>query len=278
MSIRDGKYLMQSVIWTWKRQGCFERVDVERRVRSIMAAWDYAANGPATWAKSFPLAAGKKQSPIDIDPSSASKQAGSALVASYNPATSNTLTNTGLSFQVSVDGTLSGGPLGNEYKAASFHFHWGTSNAEGSEHTVNGKAYAAEAHIVHYNAAKYASFPDAVKADDGLAVLATFIQLGAANSGVQNIVDLLSSVPNKGDTATIPGGFDAACLLPSDQSKYWFYPGSLTTPPCFESVTWIVYKDPIQMGETQLAELRKITGCNFRPTLGLCGRQVSSSF
>lgn len=61
--------------------------------------------GPATWAKSFPLAAGKKQSPIDIDPSSASKQAGSALVASYNPATSNTLTNTGLSFQVSVDGS-----------------------------------------------------------------------------------------------------------------------------------------------------------------------------
>lgn len=243
-----------------------------------MAAWDYEANGPATWAKSFPLAAGKRQSPIDIDPSSASKQSTSALVASYNPAASNTLTNTGLSFQVSVDGTLSGGPLGNDYKAASFHFHWSNTSAEGSEHTVAGKAYAAEAHIVHYNAAKYASFQDAVKADDGLAVLATFIQPGATNAGVQKVVDLLSSVPKKGATATIPGGFDAACLLPGDQSKYWYYPGSLTTPPCFESVTWIVYKEPIEMCENQLAALRSITGRNYRPTLGLCGRQVSCSF
>ena len=34
-----------------------------------------------------------------------------------------------------------------------------------------------QAHIVNYNAAKYPSFADAVKADDGLAVLAVFIQV-----------------------------------------------------------------------------------------------------
>jgi len=41
-------------------------------------------------------------------------------------------------------------------------------------------------------------------------------------------------------------------MIAGDQSKYWYYPGSLTTPPCFESVTWIVYKEPIQMSENQV--------------------------
>ena len=49
-----------------------------------------------------------------------------------------------LSCHLLLNAALSGGPLGNEYKAASFHFHWGTSSSEGSEHTVGGKKYAAE--------------------------------------------------------------------------------------------------------------------------------------
>jgi carbonic anhydrase len=33
---------------------------------------------------------------------------------------------------------------------------------------------------------------------------------------------------------------------------YFTYPGSLTTPPLFESVTWLVYKDPITISEEQV--------------------------
>ncbi len=37
-----------------------------------------------------------------------------------------------------------------------------------------------------------------------------------------------------------------------DKKSYWTYPGSLTTPPLFESVTWIVFKDPIQISQKQV--------------------------
>ena len=38
--------------------------------------------------------------------------------------------------------TMTGGPYGsNVYQLASFHFHWGCNDGEGSEHTINGKRY-----------------------------------------------------------------------------------------------------------------------------------------
>jgi hypothetical protein len=35
---------------------------------------------------------------------------------------------------------ITGGPYGSDiYQLAQFHFHWGCSDHEGSEHTINGK-------------------------------------------------------------------------------------------------------------------------------------------
>lgn len=49
--------------------------------------------------------------------------------------------------------------------------------------------------------------------------------------------------------------FDPRGLLP-ESLDYWTYPGSLTTPPLLECVTWIVLKEPISVSSEQVGFLK----------------------
>ena len=54
------------------------------------------------------------------------------------------------------------------------------------------------------------------------------------------------------DARAALGPFQPSCLLPACQD-YWTYPGSLTTPPLSESVTWIIHKKPIEVAQDQVS-------------------------
>ena len=41
--------------------------------------------------------------------------------------------------------------------------------------------------------------------------------------------------------------------ISDSNSDYWTYPGSLTTPPYSETVTWLVFKDPIEVAPEQVS-------------------------
>lgn len=73
-----------------------------------------------------------------------------------------TATNSGHSIAVRLEyegepARISGGPLKSSYILDNIHWHWGENDAAGSEHALNGKRYAAEAHFVFYNA-KFGKF------------------------------------------------------------------------------------------------------------------------
>jgi carbonic anhydrase len=50
---------------------------------------------------------------------------------------------------------------------------------------------------------------------------------------------------------------DIANFLPENQA-YWTYEGSLTTPPFNESVTWILFKEPVEVSQEQLDAMRDL--------------------
>nr|XP_020459859.1 carbonic anhydrase 1-like [Monopterus albus] len=255
--------------------------------------WGYDSNnGPDSWVHNFPIAHGHRQSPIDIVPGKAPHDAKlKPLMLKYDPSTSLNITNNGHSIQVnfaddSDKSTLTGGPLSGVYRLKQFHFHWGSADDRGSEHTVAGTKYPAELHLVHWHT-KYSSFNEAVKHHNGLAVVGVFLQIGNENPSLQKVLDTFNAIRSKDKTTSFEN-FNPATLLP-DQLDYWTYNGSLTTPPLLECVTWIVCKQAISVSSEQMDKFRSLLfsaegedECymvnNYRPPQPLKGRHVHASF
>lgn len=70
-------------------------------------------------------------------------------------------------------------------------------------------------------------------------------------------------------------------LIKPKNFQYLSYKGSLTTPNCLETVTWMVLKQPVSISSAELAELRKLKDekgkpltTNFRPLQRLNYRKV----
>lgn len=260
-----------------------------------MSTWGYAkANGPATWSKEFPIAAGKFQSPIDIKRTIATSDATLApVVVDYSQVEVGELGNTGSSWKAQITGgksSLTGGPLKSKFALEQFHAHWGSSDTVGSEHTLDGKMYSAELHLVHWDTDKYKSFGEAAAAKGGLAVLGMFLKVGKANDELDKLVKLLPFIPYKGQNVNIRDKINCTKFLPGNRS-YFTYDGSLTTPPCYESVNWIVFEEPVEISLQQLAAFRsmksfnrgsacpcdELKGCmvdNFRPCCEINDRTV----
>ncbi|XP_071487962.1 carbonic anhydrase-like [Diadema antillarum] len=267
--------------------------------------WGYfGETGPEGWYKSFPQAGGKRQSPIDIQKKEVkydTKLAEKPLKISYDPNRTKSLINNGLTFRVDIDACDSSleyteserGPLDEKYQLVQFHAHWGSKDEVGAEHTFDGKQYSAEVHLVHWNTEKFKSVGDAIKEDRGIAVLGSFLKVGSHHTGFDKLIPFLRKVQKKGSQTTIEGGFDPSCLLPDNKEDYFTYEGSLTTPPCYESVTFILFSEAVEVSPEQLQALRDLlthsegkAPCNghdhivdnYRPVCPTNGRVVRASF
>ncbi|XP_046369602.2 carbonic anhydrase 7-like isoform X2 [Haliotis rufescens] len=162
----------------------------------------------------------------------------------------------------------------DEYVLHSVHFH------SPSEHLVNGKHYDGELHMVHFKK-EYGNLQDAVDKEDGLAVIGVFLQVSdeshdhAFNTFVDGVAHL------KGDEDKKVKLDPRQLLL--DHEHYVTYKGSLTTPPCSESVRWVLMKMPILTTSDRVGMLKSVpvsngdalsVDSNVRPPQQLNGRVV----
>ncbi|XP_040436506.1 carbonic anhydrase 9 isoform X1 [Falco naumanni] len=242
------------------------------------------------WGVGYPDCAGTMQSPINIDTAKTifSPQLRPIQLSGYSlPASEKLkLRNNGHTVLLELPETLAiTGGYAQQYRAVQLHLHWGSPSGPGSEHTVNGHRFAAEIHVVHYNT-KYDSVTEAMVYPDGLAVLGAFLEVGPReNPYYQEILQHLHKIQTEGKEVLVPG-FNIAGLLPANMKFYFHYNGSLTTPPCYQTVKWTVFNQTMQLSHSQMStlvmNLRNDDGKplqnNYRLVQDLHRRQVLASF
>nr|XP_022344584.1 carbonic anhydrase 1-like [Crassostrea virginica] len=266
------------------------------------ADWHYTGeHGTSDWPHEYPDCGLVRQSPIDF-PKTEDMIYDSKLTqfqfTGFDDLSrySLVLHNNGHTAVIKVTGgdlLVEGGGLPGRFKTAQFHFHWGHSDNEGSEHTFDGHSFPLELHIVNYNE-RYGSLADAASKDlDGLAVLGFWYEVSHNNNDdIAPLIEQLSHVPTKGSSVPLTG-FNLAQLLPihniQSKSHFFRYPGSLTTPPCFQSVVWTMFQQTIPISSQQLSMFRALHEDqelqsdhylvdNFRPIQPLNGRVIYRNF
>lgn len=232
--------------------------------------YDEPACGPLTWGQFAGVCQfGNFQSPINFDRSKVKKKVKSVnLVLSkeygfvYSPFW---LRNNGhsVSLALTADETSSclvkgKGFLPNEpFFFSSLHFHWGADNFAGSEHTIDGKAFPLELHMIH----KQSNNPSQ------LAVFGILYQLSPVdNPALAAIIDNLYLVKEFSNYTLISPAYtlNLTQLLPK-KVRVFRYQGSLTTPTCDEVVIWTVFDDIQPVSARQLMAFRTLLQRDKRP-------------
>jgi carbonic anhydrase len=217
--------------------------------------WTYAGDkGPEHWGElgpeNSPCSAGLQQSPVDL--AHALGANAPAPVPRWIPASNTTVANNGHTLQVNI---ANGGAItleGKSYALKQFHFH------HPSEHVIEGKTFPLEVHLVH------------AAPDGDLAVVGVLFEEGAANPALDPI---WATAPIRAGEVRINAQIDPARLLPPVAGVYR-YEGSLTTPPCSETVHWTIMSTPATASASQLAAFASLFPLNARPVQPLNRRYV----
>ncbi|CAG9310175.1 unnamed protein product [Blepharisma stoltei] len=207
--------------------------------------WEYGAHHEAEWCRICHI--GYFQSPINIDPDITFKSAEFLhrphfpIRLHYHP--------TSLKGNFNAKTFIVQGNLGNLavnsfihqdqsriFDEAQFHFH------APSEHLLNGRRYDLEMHVVHKERSN----------TNNIAVLGfVFKEDGVRNPFIDQVIR----------SSLEPTYIDMNLLIPQ-KSGVFYYEGSLTTPPAFETVLWFVVGHVLSVNREQLEFFARQWGMN----------------
>ncbi|XP_022143845.1 alpha carbonic anhydrase 7-like [Momordica charantia] len=203
---------------------------------------------------------GRLQSPIDLTSQGVKITPELGLLnKSYNPCSA-TLKNRGHDISLFWDGNA-GSILVNGvvYNLQQIHWHSPT------EHTVNGKRFDLELHMVHQTP------------DNKIAVVGQLYQIGQPDPFVAQLSVGISGMIDQMQEKKM------GVMNPADikfgGTEYYRYIGSLTVPPCTEGVIWTLNKEIGTVSKEQVDLLREAVydyaEFNARPTQALNNREIS---
>lgn len=203
--------------------------------------------GPNMWNYLWKECRARGQSPININTQSVLRKMGYTIHYNLeNIRTSGTFVNNGHSCAFYPDKKLRvlyGVPHNEKdmYVFDQIHFHFGNDLEHGSEHSMDGKFFPIELHMVHYNA-KYGDAKNASNYMDGTVALSILFEIGHNGPGevdtfIQNYVPKVQNPSHEGVQALI----DLSGVLPYNREFYTYY-GTKTTPPCEFNTRWIILK------------------------------------
>jgi carbonic anhydrase len=145
---------------------------------------------------------------------------------------------------------------GQEYFVKQFHFH------SPSEHSIDATPekdghYAMELQIVHQK-----------KGSSGLndLVFVSVLFYVQPDGGFPNwfleSINWNNAPTTAGTSAKVSGAVDLGKLQESLAGEHWTYKGSLTTPPCSETVQWFIMKTPLGITKDQFAVIQNLFSKN----------------
>ncbi|KAJ6133931.1 hypothetical protein N7523_000253 [Penicillium sp. IBT 18751x] len=217
--------------------------------------------GPLNWyglnkEKNSACATGKRQSPINIVTQDIDYAATNSV--HFNIPTANDIKFENLGSGLEV--VLTNGSLvtkAGSYELAQFHFH------TPSEHRINDEYYPMEAHFVFENSA-------------GAIAVVGFVfelsQFGYSYPLFDSVFAHLEDIATPG-TYTKTGKLDFTALTRHlNTHGIYQYNGSLTTPPCSESVAWYLSTEPLPVNVQSYNAVKHILKFNSRYTQNTLGQ------
>lgn len=231
-----------------------------------MRPWDWRGlRGPAAWGRLDPsygaCSSGKMQSPPSILESQVIPITGPILPQLYWKQHAFAWAQLGPLWVANLESGSSTVFRGQPYALEAIQFR------VPGEPFIGDKPPAASIHFVHRLESRYFVISVPIRIDDQ----------AVRNPG---ITSLLQRFPfDRTDKLTWSGlALDPQTLLPKQIRSGIFFSGSLSYPPCTESVLWFLAQPSVSLPTSQWAELSRLLGEGGRPPQPLNGRPVLSVF
>ncbi|XP_031514945.1 carbonic anhydrase-related protein 11, partial [Papio anubis] len=155
---------------------------------------------------------------------------------------------------------VSGGPLLYSHRLSELRLLFGARDGAGSEHQINHQGFSAEVQLIHFNQELYGNFSAASRSPNGLAILSLFVNVaGSSNPFLSRLLnrDTITRISYKNDAYFLQD-LSLELLFP-ESFGFITYQGSLSTPPCSETVTWILIDRALNITSLQMHSLRLLS-------------------